>query len=68
MQEIDSDTRIAIARVCNIIRVLAAQSVPLSDTLLAEAYEWAVEQYGSVKDLLYEGELLVTSLSNRGQI
>ncbi len=36
----------------NLIRVLAAHSVPLNDTVLVEAYEWVVEQEYTVKDLL----------------
>ena len=36
--------RKAIARVGNIIRILAIHFVPLTDTVLAEAYEWVVEQ------------------------
>lgn len=64
---IDDATRAAISRVSNIIRVLAAHWVPLTDTLLLEAYEWAVEQEGGVKDLLQEdfGDALVTSVTVR---
>ncbi|GBE86532.1 exosome complex exonuclease rrp4 [Sparassis latifolia] len=51
---IDDATRDAISRVSNIIRVLATHFIPLTDTLLLEAYAWAVEQEGDVKDLLQE--------------
>jgi exosome complex component RRP4 len=34
----------AISRVSNIIRVLAAHSIPLSDELLVEVYGWALER------------------------
>lgn len=51
-QDIDDATRAAIARVANLVRVLAAHSVPLSDVILLEAYEWAVEQNVEVKELL----------------
>lgn len=65
--EIDNATRIAISRVTNIIRVLANHSVPLTDTVLLEAYEWAVEHDLSVKDLLQEdvGDSLVSSVIYR---
>ena len=48
----------------NIIKVLAAHFVPLTDVVLLEAYEWAVEQENSVKDLLSEevGENLVANI------
>ncbi|KAI0374989.1 exosome complex exonuclease rrp4 [Pilatotrama ljubarskyi] len=62
--EIDEATRIAVARVSNIIKVLAAHFVPLTDTILLEAYEWLVEQESNIKDLLGDelGENLVASL------
>lgn len=48
----------------NIIRVLTAHFVPLSDTILLEAYEWVVEQESDVRDVLSDelGENLVASL------
>lgn len=57
----------AISRVSNIIRVLASHFVPLTDTLLLEAYEWAVDREGSVKDVLQEdvGDALVTTITAR---
>ena len=63
-QVIDDATRAAISRVSNIIKVLAAHFVPLTDVVLLEAYEWAVEQENSVKDLLSEevGENLVANI------
>jgi exosome complex component RRP4 len=42
--------------------------VPVSDTLLAEAYEWLVEQEGDGKDLLLNDEFaqaLVAAVSSR---
>ena len=51
-QDIDVATRAAITRVCNIIQVLSSHSVPVSDILLTEAYEWLVEQESDGKDLL----------------
>ncbi|KAJ3536252.1 hypothetical protein NM688_g6864 [Phlebia brevispora] len=64
---IDEATREAVSRVSNIIRVLAARFTPLSDAILLEAYEWAVEQEFSVKDLLHEdvGDALVAALGSR---
>lgn len=41
-------------RVSNVIRGLAAHFVPLTDAVLLDAYEWAVEQECSIKDLLRE--------------
>ncbi len=63
-QTIDDATRVAISRVSNIIRVLTAHFVPLSDTILLEAYEWVVEQESDVRDVLSDelGENLVASL------
>ena len=53
-QPIDDATRAAIARVSNIIRALAAHFVPLTDAVLLEAYEWAVEQESGIKDILHD--------------
>lgn len=67
LQEIDSATRTAVARVCNVIRVLAAYFVPLTDNVLVDAYEWAVEQDCGVKDLLLRediAEAMVVAVSN----
>jgi exosome complex component RRP4 len=52
LQDIDDATRTAIARVSNIIRVLASRSVPITDAIVLEAYEWAVERDSDAKDLL----------------
>jgi len=51
--------------VTNIIQVLASHFVPLTDTILLEAYEWTVEHEGAVADLLKEdfGDALVASIS-----
>ena len=65
VQDIDGATRAAIARVSNIIRVLAAYFVPMTDVILVEAYEWVVEQNCSVKDLLREdvAEALIAAVT-----
>ncbi|KAI0812554.1 hypothetical protein BC629DRAFT_1280262 [Irpex lacteus] len=62
--DIDEATRSAISRVTNIIRIFAAHFTPLTDTILLEAYAWAVEQDIPVKDLLHEdvGAALVASI------
>lgn len=64
IQDIDDATRAAISRVSNIIKILAAHFIPLTDAVLLEAYEWAIEQEGSVKDLLSDeaGENMVASI------
>ncbi|TDL24006.1 hypothetical protein BD410DRAFT_767891 [Rickenella mellea] len=64
---IEDATRTAISRVCNIIRVLATHYVPLSDTLLVEAYEWAVEQEYGVKDYMQDetADALVSAMTAR---
>ncbi|KAJ7204756.1 exosome complex exonuclease rrp4 [Mycena pura] len=64
---IDNSTRTAISRVTNIIRVLASHFVPLTDTLLLEAYEWTVENDTDAKGLLTEdvGDALVASITGR---
>ncbi|KAH9946041.1 exosome complex exonuclease rrp4 [Epithele typhae] len=61
---IDDATRAAISRVSNIIRILAAHFVPLTDAILLEAYEWVVEQESTVKDLLNDefGDNMVASI------
>lgn len=66
-QNIDESTRIAISRVTNIIRVLASHFIPLTDTLLLEAYEWSLDQEGGAKDLLQEdiGDALVATITAR---
>ncbi|KIK68168.1 hypothetical protein GYMLUDRAFT_155664 [Collybiopsis luxurians FD-317 M1] len=65
---IDDSTRTAISRVTNLIIVLASHSIPLTDTILLDAYEWSLEQEGDVKDLLQEdaGEALVASILAKG--
>jgi len=64
---IDESTRIAISRVTNIIRVLASHFVPLTDSLLLEAYAWAMDQDSGAVDLLQEdfGEALVAAVTAR---
>ncbi|KAH8104062.1 exosome complex exonuclease rrp4 [Cristinia sonorae] len=63
--DINEATRAAVSRVTNIIRVLAAHFVPLTDTVLLDAYEWVIEQEGDIKDILSPevGEALVTAIS-----
>ncbi|KAG9014350.1 exosome non-catalytic core subunit rrp4 [Tulasnella sp. JGI-2019a] len=63
--EIDANTRLAISRVSNIIRILAAHSVSLTDSVLAAAYDWTLEQQGDVKDMLGEdySESLVAAMA-----
>lgn len=65
--EIDASTRTAISRVTNIIRVLASHFLPLTDTLLLQAYEWTVDQESGVQDLLQEdfGDALIASIISR---
>jgi exosome complex component RRP4 len=67
LQDIDDATRTAIARVSNIIRVLASRSLPITDTIILEAYEWAVEQDSDVKDLLLEdvADAMIAAVSVR---
>ena len=66
-QDIDDATRLAISRVSNIIRILAAHFIPLTDTLLLDAYEWAVEQESDVKDLLQAdtGDAMIATIAAR---
>jgi exosome complex component RRP4 len=68
IQDIDDSTRVAISRVANIIRVLASHFVPLTDSLLLEAYEWTVEYDTDAKGLLSEdvGDALVATITARG--
>ncbi|KAI5121642.1 hypothetical protein M0805_001170 [Coniferiporia weirii] len=70
--DIDDATRAAIARVGNIIRVLATHFVPMTDVVLADAYEWAIEQGSEcgIQDLLKEenAEALVYAASARAII
>ncbi|KAF8199084.1 exosome complex exonuclease rrp4 [Pholiota molesta] len=64
--DIDYSTRSAISRVTHIIRVLTSHFVPLTDALLLEAYEWAVEHESGPKDLLQQdfGDALVASVTS----
>nr|ASF90265.1 hypothetical protein SPAR03687 [Bartheletia paradoxa] len=55
-EEIDAPTRTAIALVSNVITALARHSVPLTDSIIAEAYNAAVELELGVKDLLEDTE------------
>lgn len=67
VKDIDASTRAAISRVANIIKILASHSIPLSDTLLLDAYDWTTEQEGSdVKRLLQEdhGDALVAAVAS----
>lgn len=65
LQDIDSATRTAISRVTNIIRILSRHSIPLTDSIIAQAYDWAMEQDNNeVKEMLADdyGELMVQAL------
>lgn len=53
-QDIDLGTRQAITRVSNIIKILAAHFVPLTDTRLAEAYEWSIEHEEDAQNLFQQ--------------
>lgn len=57
----------AIARMANIIRVLSAHSLPLTDAVLLDGYEWAIEQNVEVKDILRDdmSEALVAAIAYR---
>ncbi|KAH9962692.1 hypothetical protein BC827DRAFT_1285773 [Russula dissimulans] len=68
--DIDDATRTAIARVSNIIRVLASRSVPITDAIVLGAYKWAVEYDSDVKDLLPEdvADALITAVSMREEL
>ncbi|TFL01679.1 hypothetical protein BDV98DRAFT_507287 [Pterulicium gracile] len=52
--DIDLGTRQAITRVSNIIKILAAHFVPLTDTRLAEAYEWSIEHEEDAQNLFQQ--------------
>ena len=58
----------AVSRVTNLITILAAHSIPLTDAVLLDAYEWSLEQEGDVKDLLQEdvGDALVATILAKG--
>ena len=58
----------AISRVTNLIKVLASHFVPLSDAILLEAYEWAIENDVEVKDLMQPDicEALIVMVGTRG--
>ena len=57
----------AISRASNVIRVLAAHSVPLTDTVLLDAYEWVLDQSLDVKDILHKdiSDALVAAVTGR---
>ena len=58
----------AVSRVTNLIKVLASHFVPLSDVILLEAYEWAVENDVEVKDLMQPDvcEALIATVGTNG--
>ena len=64
-QELSPSVRAAISRVTNIINTLAHHSVPITDTILAQAYDWVIEQGIGAKDLLTAdaGETLVAAVA-----
>ncbi|KAI9573865.1 hypothetical protein HD554DRAFT_2202028 [Boletus coccyginus] len=64
--DIDVPTRTAIARISNIIRLLADHFIPLTDSRLLEAYDWVIEQEVDTKDLVHGdvGDALVAVLGN----
>lgn len=66
LKDIDVATRTAIARISNIIRLLADHFVPLTDTRLLEAYDWVIEQEVDTKDLVHGdvGDTLVAMVGN----
>lgn len=51
----------------NIIRVLTRHFIPINDTSLVIAYDWAVEQDCGIDDLLQEdiAEALITAIVTR---
>ena len=54
VQIIDAVTRSAIACVSNMICVLAQHFVLITDTILIEVYEWAMDQECDMWDLLHD--------------
>ena len=56
-----------MARVANIIKILAGHHIPLTDSLLSEAYDWSVENDADVKGMTRDeyGEMLVVGISTR---
>lgn len=50
-QDISPSTRIAIARVCALLSVLATHHVPISDLTIARAYELSLDLFGLGVDL-----------------
>jgi exosome complex component RRP4 len=65
-KDIDVATRTAIARICNIIRLLADHFVPLTDTRLLEAYDWVIEHDVDTKDIIHGdvGDALVAMVGS----
>ncbi|KAF8605795.1 hypothetical protein BDV93DRAFT_537182 [Ceratobasidium sp. AG-I] len=51
---IDTTTSRAIARVSNIIRVLARHHIPFTDHLIEQVYEWVIDQNIEIVDILNE--------------
>ncbi|KAH9971748.1 hypothetical protein BGW80DRAFT_1174430 [Lactifluus volemus] len=68
--DIDDATRSAVARVSNIIRVLASRSMPITDAIVLEAYEWAVEQDTEIQDLLLEdvADAMIAAVTAKEQL
>lgn len=55
---IDDETRRAIITTCAVIQALGRGNIPITDMILIQAYEWAVDHVhdngGSVKELFAE--------------
>lgn len=54
-------------RVTNIIKILAGHYVPITDSVLQQAYDWVMEQGVETKDLLQDdvAVLLVAAVTNQ---
>lgn len=53
-KDIDAATRATIVQISNIIKVLAARHIPISDKVLDEAYRWLTENNYRPKNVLDE--------------
>ena len=56
-------------RVTNIIKVLGGHYVPITDSVLLQAYDWVIGQGVGTKELLQDdvAGLLVTAVTNQAE-
>ncbi len=64
LKEISPESRAAISTVANVVRILARHNVPLTDSLIADAYAWIASSGEGPGPISHEdGERMVSSVT-----